>query len=164
MVRILGIALALYAALALQPFLNEFAAAPIGVSLPVLVASLAMFVCGPSEAVLWAGAAGLVSDSHHAPPFGVDMFCLPLLAFLVRRMAGGRLPPTFPHATVATGALTFCVVLASATVRGLWTHAPLAAAPLLSLATRLTFGNMLAAAIVVVLLKLVPRRSATAMR
>ncbi|MCC7423167.1 MAG: hypothetical protein IT428_23065 [Planctomycetaceae bacterium] len=159
MSRLLGMAITAFAALAIQPALNEGQqAAPVMVSLPILVAALGMFVCGPAEGVLWAALAGLISDALHAPPLGVDMFCLTLMAFAVRRLGGGTLPRWIPFATLATGALTFCTLLMAAATRGLWMRTPLVGGPLLALAVRGAVGNMLVAAVGMMLWRMLPQR------
>lgn len=159
MLRTICLAVAAFAAQAIQPALNETQhAAPVVVSLPILVAALGMFVCGPAEGLMWAALAGLISDALHAPPLGVDMFCLTLMVFVVRRIGGGTLPRCIPFATMATGALTFCTLLMAAATRGLWMRTPLVGGPLLVLAMRGAVGNMLVTAVGMVLWRMLPQR------
>lgn len=159
MSRILCLAFAAFIALAIQPALNAGQdATPVMVSLPILVAALGMFVCGSAEGLLWAALAGLISDVLHAPPLGVDMFCLTLMVFAVRRIGGGTLPRSIVFGTLATGALTFCTLLMAAATRGLWMRTPLVGGPLVALAVRGAMGNMLVAAVGGMLWRLLPQR------
>ena len=162
MPRAIFFSLALFLSLAAQPSLNAAAdGAWATAQLPLLTTVAALTVCGPAEAVLVATAAGLIMDVLSAPPLGVGVFCLTLLAFATRRATGGRLPATLPHLVLGAAALAFCFLLSSMTLRGLWTRTPIDGGPLLARAARGALGDATLAMVGAIVIKLLPKRGRT---
>lgn len=140
--RTSAMAVLAYAAVAVQPALNQgFAGAPGAVWLPGLAAVLGLFAFPPALALLGTAMAGFLSDCLQSPPLGIETVCLTIVTFLVRQVVGARPVLTLPLAGVAAMVVTFAALVAAHATRTIVAGVAIDSAALMALATRHAIGN-----------------------